>query len=138
MYSCPTAPPLAFIHYPGSMFITDLPAEPTPLSADVEIVELVQQPFFASVLEYKSIEVISKMEKVILDDPGNRGVAHLFQKSDLLKSVLLLSHADRVAITTGFPVHKDREVKEETDGLPGAIAICQALLVLGIKSHSAL
>ena len=67
----------------------------------MEIIELVQEPFFASVLESKSVELISKMEKVILEDPGKRGVAHLFQESDLLKSVLILSHADRVAVTTG-------------------------------------
>ena len=125
------APPLAFTHYPGSMFITDLPAQATPLATEVEIIELVKEPFFASVLESKSVELISKMEKVVLEDPGQRGVAHLFQESDLLKSVLVLSHADRVAVTTGFPVCEDQEVKEETDGLPGALSICQALLVLG-------
>ena len=100
------------------------------MAADVEVVEVVQQPFFASVLESNLLDLFSKIEEVILDDPGKRGVSHLFQKSDLLKSVLLLSHADKVAVTTGFPVREDQEVKEETDGLPGAISICQALLSL--------
>jgi len=112
------------------MLITDQPARPTPVAVDIEIVELVQQPFFVSVLETDLLDLFSKMEKVILDDPGRRGVAHLFQKSDLLKSVLLLSHADKVAVTTGFPVREEEEVKEETDGLPGAISICQALQAL--------
>ena len=130
-YSSPTALPLAFTQGSRSLFITDLPVEAAPLNPEVEIIELVQEPFFASVLESKSVELISKMEKVILEDPGKRGVAHLLQESDLLKSVLILSHADRVAVTTGFPVHEDQEVKEETDGLPGALSICQALLALG-------
>ena len=130
-YSSPTALPLVFTQGSGSLFITDLPVEATPLNPEVEIIELVQEPFFASVLESKSVELISEMEKVILEDPGKRGVAHLLQESDLLKSVLVLSHADRVAVTTGFPVCEDQEVKEETDGLPGALSICQALLALG-------
>ncbi len=113
------------------MFIADLKAEPSPFTTDIEIIEVVQEPFFASVLESKFVELFSKMETIILEDPGDRKIAHLYQKSDLLKSVLALSHARRVAVTTGFPVHQDKEVKEETDGLPGAIAICQALLVLG-------
>ena len=36
-----------------------------------------------------------------------------------------------MAVTTGFPCLTQYEVKEETDGLPGALAVCQALLCLG-------
>ena len=54
----------------------------------------------------------------------------LTQDSDLLKATLSLSHATRVAVTTGFPCHAHLEVKEETDGLPGALAVCHALLLL--------
>ena len=120
-------------HYPGSMFITDILARPVPNPDEIEIIQLSRQdqPFFASALELKSVDILSNMEKVLLDDPVERGTIHLFQQSDLLKSILALSHASRVAITTGFPVHTDRQVKEETDGLPGALAICQALLALG-------
>lgn len=114
------------------MFITDKEAEPDCDSPEVEIVQLSRpdQPYFASAVDAKSAETLLRLEQSLLDDPGKRGVAHLYQKSDLLRAVLSLSHASRVAITTGFPVHTDLAVKEETDGLPGALAICQALLAL--------
>ena len=126
------APQLAFTHYSGSMFITDIQAQPKSIGDDFDVVVLSRehQPFFASVLEKRSVNTMHKLEKAILDDQGGRGVSHLYQESDLLKSVLSLSHAKRVAITTGFPVHTELEVKEETDGLPGALSICQALLAL--------
>lgn len=122
------------------MFISDTKCEPIELEDYPEIVPLSREssppcsnPFFASVIGQKSVKLFSKLEQIILDDPGNRGVAHLFQKSDLLKAVLALSHSETVAVTTGFPCHTDYEVKDETDGLPGALAICQALLALGKK-----
>ena len=58
-------------------------------------------------------------------------MARLFQSGDLLKAVLALSHANKVAVTTGFSCLTDYEVKEKTDGLPGALALCQGLLALG-------
>ena len=114
------------------MFITDVRAGPECDAADVEIVQLSRpgQPYFASAVDSRSAEIFLHLEQSLLDDPGKRGVAHLYQKSDLLKAVLSLSHANRVAVTTGFPVHIDLEVKEETDGIPGALSICQALLAL--------
>lgn len=121
------APPLGFTHFAGSMFICDVQPQPKSLPDDIDIVELSRedQPFFASVLNRKSATVLLNFEKSLLDDPGERGVAHLYQKSDLLKATLALSHANRVAITTGFPT------VVETDGPPGALAICQALVALG-------
>lgn len=115
------------------MYITDQKSNPKPLEDTPQVVQISREnaPFFASVIGNKAAETLSKLEQSILEDPGKRGIAHLFQKSDLLKAVLALSHANRVAVTTGFPCHTDYEVKEETDGLPGALAICQALLALG-------
>ena len=115
------------------MYITDQKSNPKPLEATPQVVQISREsaPFFASVIGDKAVWSLSKLEQAILEDPGKRGVAHLFQKSDLLKAVLALSHANRVAVTTGFPCNIDYEVKEETDGLPGALAICQALLALG-------
>ena len=126
-------PDLAFTHYSGSMFITDIIYQPQQLDVQPAVVPLSRDdcPFFASVVDQKTVDVFSNLEKAILDDPGNRGVTHLFQKSDFGKAVLALSHANKVAITTGFPCHTDYDVKEETDGLPGALAICQAILALG-------
>ena len=128
-----TEPDLAFTHYPASMFISDQKINPKPLETIPEVVQLSRDgaPFFASIISENAAHSLSKLEQAILEDPGRRGITHLFQKSDLLKAVLALSHANRVAVTTGFPCHTDYEVKEETDGLPGALSICQALLALG-------
>ena len=116
------------------MFLTDIRNQQGSVPTDkADIVQLSRQdqPYFASVLETKSVNLLLKLEKCLLDDPGKRGVVHLYTKSDLVKSVLALSHASKVAITTGFPVHTHLDVKEETDGLPGALSICQGLLALG-------
>lgn len=115
------------------MFLTDVRNQLSSVEDRADIVQLSRQdqPYFASVLETKSVNVLLKLEKCVLDDPGERGVIHLYTESDLVKSVLALSHASRVAITTGFPVHTHLDVKEETDGLPGALSICQSLLALG-------
>ena len=126
-------PRLAFSHYPGSMFITDVKVEPKDLEDTVEIVQLSRpnDAYFASVINHKSLPFFEVLERALLDDPGKRGIAHLFQKSDLLKATLALSHARTVAVTTGFPACTEFDVKEETDGLPGALAVCQALITLG-------
>lgn len=115
------------------MFITDVKPEPRNITDTIDVLEISRphDPFFASILEAKSVNILANLEKAILDDPGKRGVIYLYQKSDLIRAILALSHANRVAITTGFPVHTEVEVKEETDGLPGALSICQALLSLG-------
>lgn len=114
------------------MFLTDVQPQLSSIADKADIFQLSRQdqPYFASVLETKSVSVLLKLEKCLLDDPGKRGVIHLYTESDLVKSVLALSHASRVAITTGFPVHTHLDVKEETDGLPGALSICQGLLAL--------
>lgn len=115
------------------MFITDVQLQPKELDDTIEIVQLSRpnDAYFASVINHNSLSAFDKLEKALLDDPGKRGVAHLFQNSDLLKATLSLSHAKSVAVTTGFPVCTEFDVKEETDGLPGALAVCQALVCLG-------
>ena len=131
----PAEPQLAFSqHDPTStMFIADIKLSPTMLDDTVEVVQLSRAtaPYFASVINRKSLPTFEALELALLDDPGKRGVAHLFQKSDLLKATLALSHSRSVAVTTGFPACTEFEVKEETDGLPGALAVCQALVTLG-------
>lgn len=114
------------------MFITDVKVEPKILDDSAVIVQLSQpaDAYFASVINHKSLAVFEELERLLLDDPGRRGVAHLFQKSDLLKATLSLSHSRSVAITTGYPACTEFDIKEETDGLPGALAICRALITL--------
>jgi hypothetical protein len=55
------------------------------------------------------------------------------QEGDLLGATLALSHCSSAAVTTGLPSLPQLEVKEGTDGLPGALALAQALCQLGKK-----
>jgi hypothetical protein len=73
------------------------------------------------------------LEALALFDIGKRGVEYLSVKEDLLKSLLCLYQASSVGIIFGFPVFGDDPVAEETDGMPGAIAIAKALCALGKK-----
>lgn len=127
-----TEPQLAFSHYPGSMFLTDCKSKPYT-SPSVEICQLSRDgdSYFASVIEEKVKDLFLQLEAIVLDDKGNRGIRHLYEKLETMRAALSLSHSNKVAVTTGFPVNIDCPVKEETDGLPGALSICQALLALG-------
>ena len=131
-------PELAFTHYPGSMFITDLKVtSPPPLSLDPAqypcVVPLSRDgaPFFASFVSHEAALKFSRMEEVILEDPGQRGIRPLFQESDLLGATLALSHASSVAITTGFPANFRCQQKLEMDGPHGVLVVAQALAGLG-------
>ena len=129
---CLTEPKLAFSHYPGSMFIADAEPEKISFTESIKIFQLSrpESPYFASLIGSTTAAIFPHLERSLLEDPGNRRVAHLFVKSDLLKAVLSLSHAKRIAVTTGFPANTDLPVKQETDGIAGALSICQALLTL--------
>lgn len=74
-------PHLAFTHFPGSMFITDQLASRRPLDSPPRVVRLSRKdaPFFASVLGETTYKLFSRLEQALLEDPGGRGVAHLFQ-----------------------------------------------------------
>lgn len=115
------------------MFIADLKAERKISKKTFEVVQLSrpEAPYFASIIGSKTVAILSRLEKLLVEDPGRRGVAHLLVESDLLKAVLSLSHAKRVAITTGFPANINLLEKQETDGISGALSICGALQVLG-------
>ena len=115
------------------MFITDVKVEAKDLDDEVEIVQLSRpnDAYYASVINQNSLPFFEALEQTLLADMEEKGTAHLFQKSDLLKAVLSLSHARTVAVTTGFPVHTEFGVMEVTNGPPGALAICQALVILG-------
>ena len=120
------------------MFISDIKLELLSLPSQDDYPTVVPiskpcAPLFASVLTHRACCKIRLLEDAILDDPGGRGVPHLVQREDLLKACLTLSHATSVAITTGFPCLVQYEQKQETDGLPGALAIAQSLLAVGKK-----
>lgn len=120
------------------MFITDSRLELPPLPTldgcpSVVTISKPCAPVFASVVTHGACTKLQHLEEAILEDPGQRGVSHLVQRGDLLKSCLTLSHATSVAITTGFPCLVQYDQKQETDGLPGALAIAQSLLAIGKK-----
>ncbi len=115
------------------MFIADTKAERKIFTDTIQVVQLSrpQDPYFASIIGSKTVAILSQLEKSLLDDPGERGIAHLSVESDFMKSVLSLSHSKSVLITTGFPANVDLPQKQETDGICGALSMCQALLALG-------
>ncbi|XP_015255989.1 PREDICTED: UPF0317 protein C14orf159 homolog, mitochondrial isoform X2 [Cyprinodon variegatus] len=125
-------PSLAFSHSPGCMFLTDVPDSPTPESGLTPLCfQVTQNPQLYSLVSKAAVEKIRQLERVIGDDPGQRGIKALLVQDELLLSCLALSHASSVAITTGFPTNYMHSPPDETDGPPGAIAIATMLLSLG-------
>uniref|UniRef100_A0A667ZJ38 D-glutamate cyclase n=1 Tax=Myripristis murdjan TaxID=586833 RepID=A0A667ZJ38_9TELE len=133
---------LAFSHSPGCMFMTDIPdssssitSPTTPADPDPELTPscflLSHDPLFYSLASHRAVEKIRQLERIIGEDPGQRGIRALFVQDELLHSCLALSHSSSVAITTGFPTHYMHSPPDETDGPPGAIAIATMLLALG-------
>ncbi|XP_047466106.1 D-glutamate cyclase, mitochondrial isoform X2 [Mugil cephalus] len=141
-------PSLAFSHSPGCMFLTDIPDSPsssiTPPSESMDppctktnpeltplCFQVSHKPLLYSVVSQAAVARVRKLETIIGEDPGQRGIKALFVQDELLRSCLALSHASSVAITTGFPTHYMHSPPDETDGPPGAIAMATMLLSLG-------
>lgn len=63
------------------MFISDQLASRTSLVSPPRVVQLSREdaPLFASVLSDATYTLFSRLEQALLEDPGNRGVRHLFQ-----------------------------------------------------------
>ncbi|KAM3594073.1 uncharacterized protein V6R79_001797 [Siganus canaliculatus] len=140
-------PPLAFSHSPGCMFLTDIPdsstsvpprpdiSHPATMDLNPELTPLCilvsHNPLLYSLASKRVVDKIRRLETIIGEDPGERGIKALFVQDELLHSCLALSHARSVAITTGFPALYDYSPPDETDGPPGAIAMATMLLSLG-------
>lgn len=75
---------------------------------------------------------IASIENLIAQDPGHRNIFPLIQRDHLRLAAMSLLRAEKVLITSGFPILKARA--GETDGPPGALAIGQALGRLGIPA----
>ena len=73
---------------------------------------------------------VAAIERLIAQDPGQRNIAGLVQPDHLRQAALALSSAKKVAIVSGFFVPAAQA--GETDGPPGAKALGDALLALGI------
>ncbi|KAM6973798.1 D-glutamate cyclase, mitochondrial [Aplochiton taeniatus] len=134
-------PPLAFTHAPGCMFVTDLPdpstqtADHLPLTSEPDLSPLSflisQSPLHYSLVSRDAVRRIRRLETIIGEDPGERGIKALFVQDELLRSCLSLSHSSSVVVTTGFPTHHTQSPPDETDGPPGAIAMVTMLQALG-------
>ncbi|XP_043844640.1 D-glutamate cyclase, mitochondrial [Dromiciops gliroides] len=126
--------PLAFTSVPGCAVVIDRKDKGSQVSHPGEVPEvhcISENPLHYSITSSSSVQKIRELEGIIARDPGNRGINHLFNKDELLKASLSLSHAHSVLITTGFPTHFKYDPPEETDGPPGAIAIAAILRALG-------
>ena len=106
-----------------------------PLDVDTKprVLAIMDDPFAASVLSENAAERISSLEEEIQEDVGKRGIANLHIPEELVKAALVLSHSSSVAVHFGFPCNTNEKFLDETDGPPGAMAICKALNALGKK-----
>ena len=81
----------------------------------------------------------ARIEALVSQDEGGRGIAPLVVPGDLGAAAAALAGAQRVGIITGFPclITEAGEVRfdspQETDGPPGAVAIAKALLAQGTE-----
>uniref|UniRef100_A0A4X2LZN5 D-glutamate cyclase, mitochondrial n=1 Tax=Vombatus ursinus TaxID=29139 RepID=A0A4X2LZN5_VOMUR len=122
--------PLAFTSCPGCAVVIDQKDKSIQVSHPGEVPEvhcISQNPLQYSITSSSSVQKIRELENIIARDPG---IKHLFNKDELLKASLSLSHARSVLITTGFPTHFTHDPPEETDGPPGAIAVAAILQAL--------
>uniref|UniRef100_A0AAY4B3K6 D-glutamate cyclase-like C-terminal domain-containing protein n=1 Tax=Denticeps clupeoides TaxID=299321 RepID=A0AAY4B3K6_9TELE len=97
-------PELAFTHSPGCMFLTDQP-ETTPLADPSECPLtfcISQNPLHYSMASRSAVERLRHLEKIIGEDPGQRGIEVLFVQDELLRSCLSLSHSSSVLVSTAM------------------------------------
>ncbi|XP_061742092.1 D-glutamate cyclase, mitochondrial-like [Nerophis ophidion] len=117
-------PSLAFTHSAGSSVGLPGVQGSSPMGPPPHSMGLASQ---------RAVSKVRKLEAIIGEDPGQRGIKALFIQDELIRSCLALSHASSVAITTGFPTHYMHSPPDETDGPPGAVAMATMLLSLGKK-----
>ncbi|NXO37693.1 GLUCM protein, partial [Locustella ochotensis] len=129
--------PLAFTHSPGCMFITDLKNDSVRSLGGVPQVHCISRdPLHFSIVSAEAAQKIKTLETLIGIDPGERGIAHLQRRGELLGACLAMSHARSVLITTGFPTHFSHQPPEENDGPPGALAV--AAMLQALEKHVAI
>lgn len=76
------------------------------------------------------IEKISQVEKVIQQDPGNRGVSNFYTQA-LFDATQRLEKSNHIAILTGFFIPSAQQ--PETDGPLGSMFLAEALMARGKK-----
>lgn len=125
-------------HSPGCMFICDVKEQdyfkdhPPPHGDEKpKVIHLQDEPFYASVIGEKALDKITKLDGMIQEDPGNRGIKYLYQPGQLVKAALRVSHGNSIGIVTGFPLKNGNEYCNETDGPLGALTMAKAFKSLG-------
>lgn len=71
------------------------------------------------------IEKISQVEKVIQQDPGNRGVSNFYTQA-LFDATQRLEKSNHIAILTGFFIPSAQQ--PETDGPLGSMFLAEVLM----------
>ena len=95
------------------------------------MITLQDDPYYASILGEKTLHRINQLEQVIQEDPGNRGIKYLYKTGELVKAALRVSHAQSIAIVTGFPCNQGHDPPDEADGPAGALTMAKACQALG-------
>lgn len=104
------------------------------LTSWVQRLELVSAHLYAAPASTSTSSAAARIEALVTQDEGGRGIAPLVVPGDLGAAAAALTNARRVGIITGFPclITEEGEVRfaspQETDGPPGAVAIAKALL----------
>jgi hypothetical protein len=75
-------------------------------------------------------DTVARVEKIIQQDPGNRGVGHFYTQA-LFDATQCLEKADHVAILTGFFIPAAQP--PETDGPLGSMFLAESLIARGKK-----
>jgi len=127
-------------HYPGNMFVSDTLSDNIPSLVDVKqypkplllcLDETLQR--YSVVSKYAN-DLLTKIEEIIGEDKGDRGINHLIIQNNFHKAILSLSkHAKSVGIILGFSCFQEGFPIEENDGIHGAIIIARALTALGVN-----
>lgn len=127
-------------HSPGCMFVFDVNVDdffkehpPPHGNEQPKVIPLQDDPYYACILGEHALDKINKLEQVIQDDPGNRGIKPLHKPGELVRAALRLSCAKSIAIVTGFPIVHGNGFSPETDGPLGALTMAKAFLTLGKK-----
>lgn len=132
--------PISFSHSPGCMFVTDVLSDDVPKYVKTMTypkpcaVCLDETDMKYAIVSEETLGRLKRLQNEISEDPGNRGIKELIVDDDFGKACLSLSkYCSSVAIALGFPCLENNEVKEENDGVAGAIYIARALMALDTK-----
>ena len=106
------------------LFLTSRPSCPSAFSASGSQAPRASAP--------RKVD-FSRLEEIIAEDHGQRGIGPLVIRGELARAAYHLSHGpdcQHIAIVTGYPCCPGSP-PTETDGPPGAIATARALVALG-------